>query len=70
MAQSPFMESIRHVMRTKHYSFQTEKTYLHWVNRFILFNNKQHPKDMGEQEVTNFLTHLAVDRHVTSPTQN
>lgn len=70
MAQSAFLESIRQVLRTKHYSFQTEKTYLTWIKRFILFNKKQHPKDMGEQEVTNFLTHLAVNRHVTASTQN
>ena len=70
MARSPFMESIRQALRTKHYSFQTEKTYLTWIRRFILYNKKQHPKDMGEQEVTNFLTHLAVNRHVTSSTQN
>tara|TARA_R110000744_G_scaffold380205_1_gene500161 strand:- start:208 stop:1173 length:966 start_codon:yes stop_codon:yes gene_type:complete len=70
MTRSPFLEGIRQVMRTKHYSIQTEKTYLLWIKRFILFNKKQHPKDMGEQEVTDFLTHLAVDRHVTSSTQN
>lgn len=70
MAQSPFLEEIRNILRTKHYSIQTEKTYLLWIKRFILFNQKRHPKDMGEQEVTNFLSHLAVNRHVTSSTQN
>jgi integron integrase len=70
MARSPFLESIRQVMRTKHYSIQTEKTYLQWIKRFILFNRKQHPKDMGEQEVTDFLTYLAVNRQVTASTQN
>ncbi|MCB5228425.1 integron integrase [Alishewanella sp. 16-MA] len=70
MARSPFLESIRQVMRTKHYSIQTEKTYLLWIKRFILFNKKQHPKDMGEQEVTDFLTYLAVNRQVTASTQN
>lgn len=70
MAQSPFLEEIRNIMRTKHYSIQTEKTYLLWIKRFILFNKKRHPKDLGEKELTEFLTHLAVDRHVTSSTQN
>ncbi|MFN6798599.1 phage integrase N-terminal SAM-like domain-containing protein [Proteus mirabilis] len=65
MTRSPFLESIRQVMRTKHYSIQTEKTYLLWIKRFILFNKKQHPKNMGEQEVTNFLTYLAVNRQVS-----
>jgi len=70
MAQSPFLEEIRNIMRTKHYSIQTEKTYLVWIKRFIIFNQKRHPKDLGEQEVTDFLTYLAVKRHVTSSTQN
>ena len=70
MPQSPFLEQIRNIMRTKHYSIQTEKTYLSWIKRFILFNKKRHPKDLGEQEVTDFLTYLAVKRHVTSSTQN
>ena len=35
-----------------------------------MFNQKRHPKDLGDQEVTQFLTHLAVNREVTSSTQN
>ena len=38
--------------------------------RFILFNQKRHPAKMGEEEVSNFLSYLAVDRRVTSATQN
>lgn len=41
-------------MRTKDYSIQTEKTYLLWIKRFILFSGKRHPKELGEQEVTAF----------------
>lgn len=70
MATSPFLESIRHVLRTKHYSIQTEKAYLTWIKRFILFNQKRHPKEMGEEEISNFLSYLAIDRRVTSSTQN
>lgn len=70
MSASPFLESIRHVLRTKHYSIQTEKAYLTWIKRFILFHHKRHPQEMAEQEVTEFLTYLAVQRHVTASTQN
>ncbi|MBU2870765.1 tyrosine-type recombinase/integrase [Colwellia sp. E2M01] len=45
MSYSPFLESIRQLLRTKHYSIQTEKAYLLWIKRFILFNQKRHPKD-------------------------
>ena len=70
MGQSPFLEQVRNIMRTKHYSIQTEKAYLSWIKRFILFTEKRHPKVLGEQEVTDFLTYLAVKRQVTSSTQN
>lgn len=70
MGQSPFLESIRKILRTKHYSIQTEKAYLTWIKRFILFHNKRHPEEMGEQEVSEFLSHLALVREVTASTQN
>jgi integron integrase len=70
MAKSPFIESIRVVLRTKHYSLQTEKAYLHWIRRFIYFSGKRHPKDMGELEVEHFLTHLAMTLKVSPTTQN
>ena len=37
MGQSPFIEKIRAILRTKHYSIQTEKTYLLWIKRFVIF---------------------------------
>lgn len=70
MTRSPFIESIRVVLRTKHYSLKTEKAYLHWIRRFIYFNGKRHPKEMGELEVEQFLTHLAVALKVSPTTQN
>lgn len=70
MSKSALLESIRHILRAKHYSIQTEKSYLLWIKRFILFNEKRHPKNMGEEEVSNFLTYLAVNRRVSSSTQN
>ncbi len=70
LTTSPFLESIRHVLRTKHYSIQTEKTYLFWIKRFILFHNKRHPAGLAEEEVMQFLNYLAVNRKVTASTQN
>lgn len=70
MATSPFMESVRQVLRTKRYSLKTEKVYLGWIKSFILFNDKKHPSDMGNYEIERFLNHLAVNRQVSSATQN
>lgn len=70
MPRSPFIESVRTELRTRHYSLRTEKTYLYWIRHFILFNDKRHPVDMGNQEIERFLNHLAVNRGVSAATQN
>lgn len=64
------LDQVRERIRLKHYSIRTEKTYLAWIRRFILFHDKTHPREMGKPEVETFLTHLAVDRHVAASTQN
>ena len=58
------------IMRLKHYSLKTEKSYVHWGHRFILFHKKRHPQEMGAPEVQAFLNYLAVDQHVSASTQN
>jgi len=57
-------------MRTRHLSPRTEQAYVSWIRRFILFHGKRHPDDMGEAEVTAFLSSLATDRGVSASTQN
>ena len=64
------LDQVRNAIRTKHYSYSTEKTYIDWIKRYIFFHNKQHPKEMGEREISDFLTYLAVKRKVSSSTQN
>src|SRR5258705_11406024 len=64
------LEQVSEVMRFKHYSLRTERTYREWIRRFILFHGKRHPREMGATEVGSFLSHLAVQRHVASSTQN
>lgn len=64
------LDQVRDALRVKHYSYSTEKTYVHWIRRFILFHNKRHPAEMGSAEVTQFLTHLAVTDRVAAATQN
>ena len=57
-------------IRVRHYSIRTEEVYVDWARRFILFHNKRHPKEMGAEEVRDFLSHLAVERNVAASTQN
>ncbi len=63
-------DEIRRVVRVKHYSKRTEQAYLGWAKRFILANNKQHPRDLGGPEVEAFLSDLAVRGNVAAGTQN
>jgi integron integrase len=64
------LDQIRDAIRLKHYSYSTEKTYVHWARRYILFHNKRHPAKMGSAEIEAFLTHLVKDGNVSSATQN
>jgi integron integrase len=57
-------------MRLKHYSLRTERAYWDWMKRFIKYHGKRHPSEMGEPELTAFLTHLARDDKVAASTQN
>jgi integron integrase len=70
MAEKKLLEKVRDVLRVKHYSLKTEKAYINWIVRFIRFHNKRHPCEMGESEISQFLTHLARDAHVAASTQN
>ena len=70
-ARSPkLLDRVRWHLRVKHYSIRTEQVYVDWIRRFILFHRKRHPNEMGECEITEFLTHLAVNKHVAASTQN
>ena len=71
LKQKPkLLTHLSEVIRLKHYSLKTEKSYIHWCRRFILFHKKRHPQDMGTQEVQAFLNYLAVDQRVSASTQN
>jgi integron integrase len=64
------LEALRASIRMRHYSLRTERTYSHWVRRFIVFHGMRHPREMGEVEITAFLSALATERNVAASTQN
>src|SRR6266513_3715660 len=64
------LDQVRTFMRARRYSLRTEQAYVDWIRRFILFHRKRHPRDMGEQEIVAFLTHLATKQNVSASTQN
>ncbi len=64
------LDRVRQAIRARHYSRSTEKAYVSWIRRFIVFHGKKHPAEMGEREVAQFLTSLATRRRVSASTQN
>lgn len=64
-----FADDIRADMRARGYAYATERTYLHWIMRYIRFSKRRHPKDMGREDVEAFLNHLAVEATVAPSTQ-
>jgi integron integrase len=63
------MDDLREALYSRHYSRRTEQAYCLWARRYIRFHGMSHPADMGEREINEFLTHLAVEQHVSSSTQ-
>ena len=64
------LDRVRQALRARHMSRRTEEAYVAWIRRFIFFQDKRHPAEMGAAEVTKFLTSLAVDGQVAASTQN
>ena len=78
-------DQVREVMRFHHYSLRTEKTYLQWIRRYLVFHRQptpgpseegkgkggwRHPAEMGATEAAAFLSHLASARSVAASTRN
>ena len=64
------LDIVRDKIRFKHYSYSTERTYLHWIKQYIFFHNKKHPIKMAKREIEEYLTFLATKKHVSPSTQN
>jgi len=64
------LDQVRARIRAKHYSLRTEKVYVFWIRRYVLFHHKRHPAAMGKAELEAYLSHLAMKRHVAASTQN
>ena len=66
---SQFINDISKFMRAKRYSLKTEKAYIYWIKYYIHYHDRKHPKEMGSPEVSDYLSHLANVKKVSSSTQ-
>jgi integron integrase len=72
--QNTILEAVRTLIRIKHYSYSTERTYLDWIRRFFTYMEKARGKGRAlvftQDDVRNYLSHLALKQRVSSSTQN
>ncbi len=64
------LDVVRQRIRLRHLSYTTEKSYIGWIQRFVRFHGRRHPKEMGEAEIVSFLSYLAIERNCSPATQN
>ena len=67
---SQLLNQVRGVIRKKHMSLSTERTYISWIVRYISFCGTVHPSKLDAEDVAAFLTSLAVHEKVAASTQN
>jgi integron integrase len=68
---SDLVEAVKTEVRSRHYSYRTETSYLDWVRRFIAFHGYANPRGLdAPAAVKTYLDYLAVEREVTASTQN
>ena len=70
MADKKLLIQVKELIRKKHYSIRTEKSYIFWMKQFYYYFNERNPAEMGAKEISKFLTYLANVRKVSSSTQN
>ena len=74
-SSSRLLDEVRKLMRLRHLSLCTEDAYVRWITQFLRFFKErtgtwQHPRELGDVEVNQYLTYLAVERKVAASTQN
>lgn len=63
-------DTVREALRTKHFAYKTEKTYLHWIRKYAYWLKPMHPREAGVDGIKRFVTWLAVAQQVSAQTQN
>ncbi|MBN2279076.1 MAG: integron integrase [Candidatus Marinimicrobia bacterium] len=70
MSEKKLLTRLHELLRTKHYSYRTEKSYTYWLKYFYYFHDKKNPQELGETEIADFLTHLATQKNLSASSQN
>lgn len=70
MASSKLLDDVRSIIRVKNHSYRTEKSYIYWIRKYILYHKKTHPLRMAEKEIDQFINFLALKQKVSASTQD
>jgi hypothetical protein len=65
-------DPVREVMRLRHYSVRTERSYCDWIRRYVKFHGMTCRDELGQAEtkMERLLSDLAVNGNVAASTQN
>ncbi len=67
-AMPALIDETRQLLRLKHHSFSTERTYLQWIRRFLDYGTQTQAKGTGHaweaEDFRNFISHLALKEKV------
>ena len=64
------LDRVREAIQVRHYSPRTQRAYIFWIRRFVVFHGKRHPDGMAEPEIAAFLGNLATRAGLSATTQN
>ena len=67
------IQETKRLIRLKHYSYSTERTYIQWIERFLEYTRQTSKKAISETDASdfkNFISHLALKQRVSASTQN
>lgn len=63
-------EKTKQFLRLKHRAVSTEKTYISWLRSFSHFIHDKAPEQLIPADIQQFLSYLAVEKKVSTSTQN
>ena len=62
------LEQVAYTARYRHLSLSTERAYIQWIKRYILYHNKQHPSILNETHIKSYLSYLVNNNGVSKST--
>jgi integron integrase len=64
------LDQVRRVLQLRHRSPRTAEAYTYWIRRYVRFHGRRHPRELGPDEITEFVSNLASQHRVSASTQS